>query len=90
MCGRYSIAVDKNTIEYHFDATFVSGAHEFQPTYNAAPSQLLPIITTYAPSAINLAKWGFVPEGWASSRIRPQNNARLETAALYGAHGRIL
>jgi hypothetical protein len=49
--------------------------------YNATPSQLLPIITTYAPSAINLAKWGFVPEGWASSRIRPQNNARLETAA---------
>ena len=28
-----------------------------------------------------LAKWGFLPEAWRSDRIRPQNNARLETAA---------
>jgi len=81
MCDRYSITVDRNTIEYHFNARFVSGQHDFEPTYNAAPSQLLPIITTYAPSAIVLASWGFVPEDWKSSRIRPQNNARLETAA---------
>ena len=47
MCGRcYSITVDKNTIEYHFNAKFVTGQQEFQPTYNAAPSQLLTIITT--------------------------------------------
>src|SRR5262245_10420418 len=81
MCGRYSITVDRSTIEYHFNAKFVSGQQEFHPTYNAAPSQLLPIITTYAPTAITLGKWGFLPEGWRSSRIRPQNNARLETAA---------
>lgn len=81
MCGRYSITVDKSTIEYHLNAKFVSGQYDFEPTYNAAPSQLLPIITTYAPSAIVFAKWGFVPEEWKSSKIRPQNNARLETAA---------
>jgi len=51
MCGRYSITVDKSTIEYHFNAKFVSGQHDFEPTYNAAPSQLLPIITTYAASS---------------------------------------
>ena len=28
-----------------------------------------------------MSKWGFVPHGWTNSRIRPQNNARLETAA---------
>ena len=27
-----------------------------------------------------LAKWGFVREDWKNARIRPQNNARLETA----------
>src|SRR5881397_148717 len=81
MCGRYSITVDKSTIEYHFTAKFVSGAQEFHPTYNAAPSQLLPIITTYAPSAITLAKWGFVPEDFSYPNMRPQNNVRLETAA---------
>jgi len=63
------------------DQISASGQEEFEPNYNAVPSQLLPIITTYAPTQINLAKWGFVPEGWTSSRIRPQNNARLETVA---------
>lgn len=81
MCGRYSITIDKSSIEYHFNAKFVSGQIDFEPTYNAAPSQLLPIITTYAPTAITLGKWGFVPEAWKSSHIRPPNNARLETAA---------
>ena len=81
MCGRYTITVDKSTIERRFNAKFSSGTIDFEPTYNAAPSQLLPIITTYRPSEITLAKWGFVPEGWKSPKIRPQNNARLETAA---------
>jgi putative SOS response-associated peptidase YedK len=81
MCGRYSMTVDKSNIEYHFNAKFVSGEQEFVPTYNAVISQLLPIITTYAPTAIMMAKWGYRPEGWTSSRIRPMNNARLETAA---------
>jgi putative SOS response-associated peptidase YedK len=53
---------------------------EFEPTYNAAPSQLLPIIATYAPNDIVLARWGFVPEDWHNAKIRPQNNARVETA----------
>jgi putative SOS response-associated peptidase YedK len=60
-------------------SSFISG--HFEPAYNAAPSQLLPIITTYAPGEITLARWGFLPEEWSSARLRPQNNARLETAA---------
>jgi putative SOS response-associated peptidase YedK len=81
MCGRYTITIDKSTIERRFNAKFSSDHIDFEPTYNAAPSQLLPIITTYAPDHIVLAKWGFVPEELTSSHIRPQNNARLETAA---------
>lgn len=81
MCGRYTITVDKNSIERRFNAKFFTGRTEFAPTFNAAPSQLLPIISTYAPHEIVLAKWGFQPEGWTSSKMRPQNNARLETAA---------
>lgn len=64
-----------------FGATFVSGSCEFEPTYNAAPAQMLPIITTYAPGEIVMAQWGFLPEEWSNPRIRPQNNARVETAA---------
>jgi putative SOS response-associated peptidase YedK len=81
MCGRYSLTVDKHTIERRFNAKFSSGSVEFHPTYNAAPSQLLPIITTYAPQEITLARWGFVPESGPVPHMRPQNNARLETAA---------
>ena len=75
------VAVDKSTIERRFNARFATAQQEFEPTYNAAPSQLLPIITTYAPNDIVLARWGFVPEGWHNPKIRPQNNARVETAA---------
>jgi len=75
------LTIDKSTIEYHFNAKFASGQEEFELNYNAVPSQLLAIITTYAPTEIKLAKWGFMPADWKSSRIRPQNNARLETAA---------
>jgi putative SOS response-associated peptidase YedK len=81
MCGRYSTTVDKATIEYHFNAKFSSGNIEYEPNYNAVPSQLLPIITTYAPTQILLAKWGFVPEDFHYAKFRPQNNARLESAA---------
>lgn len=79
MCGRYTITIDKSTIEKHFGARFYIAQADYEPTYNAAPSQLLPIIRTGDPNRIELARWGFVPEHWTSTRIRPQNNARLES-----------
>jgi putative SOS response-associated peptidase YedK len=81
MCSRYTMTVDQHTIENRFGAKFITGHFEhYEPTYNAAPSQMLPIIRTHRPDTIELAKWGFVPEGWRSLEMRPQNNARLETA----------
>jgi hypothetical protein len=79
MCGRYSITVDKDTIERCFNAHFTTAQQEFEPTYNTAPSQLLAIITTYAPNDIVLARWGFVPGDWHNAKIRPQNNARVRS-----------
>jgi putative SOS response-associated peptidase YedK len=82
MCGRYTLTIDKSTIEKRFGGRFyiAQASYDYAPTYNAAPSQLLRIIRTYAPEKIELAKWGFVREDWKNARIRPQNNARLETA----------
>jgi putative SOS response-associated peptidase YedK len=82
MCGRYTMTVDKGTIERHFGARFVSGHFEhYEPRYNAAPSQMLPIIRTYGPDTIELATWGFWPENWKrTNRMSPQINARLDTA----------
>jgi putative SOS response-associated peptidase YedK len=83
MCGRYTLTIDKSTIEKSFGAKFdvAKPSLDWSPTYNAAPSQMMPIIRTYAPDRIELAKWGFVREDWKNAHIRPQNNARLETAA---------
>jgi len=84
MCGRYSLTIDKSTIEKSFGAKFYI-AHpdvDWSPTYNAAPSQMLPIIRTHAPGRIELARWGFWPEEWKRSKqSRAMINARFETAA---------
>jgi putative SOS response-associated peptidase YedK len=84
MCGRYSITIDKSTIEKRFGAKFyiAQASYDWSPTYNAARSQMLPIIRTYATDRIELARWGFWPEEWKrSTKVRPQINARFETAA---------
>jgi putative SOS response-associated peptidase YedK len=75
MCGRYTLTIDKSTIEKRFGAKFyiAQPSYDWTPTYNAAPSQMLPIIRTYATNRIELAKWGFVREDWKNARIRPQS-----------------
>ena len=84
MCGRYTLTIDKKTIEHHFGAKFyvAQASCDWAPTYNAAPSQMMPIIRTYHEDRIELAKWGFVREDWKNSRIRPQNNARAYASRL--------
>jgi putative SOS response-associated peptidase YedK len=64
MCGRYTLTIDKSTIEHRFGGKFYIAQPSFDwtPTFNAAPSQLLPIIRTHRPDPIELAKWGFVRE----------------------------
>jgi putative SOS response-associated peptidase YedK len=70
MCGRYTLTVDKSTVEKHFGAKFyiAQASYDYEATYNAAPSQMLPIIRTYAPDLIELARWGFWPEEWKRSK----------------------
>jgi putative SOS response-associated peptidase YedK len=42
MCGRYTLAIDKNTIEHRFGAKFYIAASSYDgsSTFNAAPSQI--------------------------------------------------
>jgi putative SOS response-associated peptidase YedK len=84
MCGRYTLTVDKSTIEHRFGAKFyiAQPSYDWSPTFNAAPSQMLPIIRTYHPDRIELERWGFCPEEWKrNAHSRPMINARPETAA---------
>lgn len=64
--------------------TTITHAGEHEPIYNAAPSQLLPVILGRNPlensmHEIVLARWGFRPT-WAA-HWQPQIDARVETAA---------
>ncbi|WP_439882163.1 SOS response-associated peptidase [Pontibacter sp. MBLB2868] len=81
MCGRYSVAVsvkDKNN-----KASKVARLlEEFQAParYNAAPSQLLPVVTADEPEKLQLFSWGLLPN-WANDRSQTNKpiNARAET-----------
>jgi len=78
MCGRYSLFAPPEKIEDRFDATF-EGA--FEPRYNAAPGQALPVITNDEPETIQRMEWGLVPS-WADDRSDFEFiNARAETVA---------
>jgi len=79
ICGRYTLTIDKRSIEKYFGAKFyiAQASYDWTPTLNAAPSQMLPIIRTYATDRIELARWGFWPEEWKT----PVNFAILTTKA---------
>ena len=78
MCGRYSLFAPPEAVEERFGATF----HEtFQPRYNAAPRQSLPVIGDDRDGEIRTMEWGLVPP-WADSRDDGGFiNARAETVA---------
>jgi putative SOS response-associated peptidase YedK len=82
--ARYTLTTDKSTIEHRFGAKFyiAEPSYDWSPTFNAAPSQMLPIIRTHHSDRIELARWGFWLEEWnRTKRSHAMINARLETAA---------
>ena len=79
MCGRYTFIAPAPAVEQRFGATFAGPA---PTTYNAAPSQQLPIITNAAPDQIQLLTWGLVPSWSRDPASGPKPiNARAETLA---------
>jgi putative SOS response-associated peptidase YedK len=78
MCGRYALFSDAETLA---DAFGLSDA-ELESTYNAAPSQDLPVILDKSPDRLASARWGLVPEWSDGPRADPDPiNARAESLA---------
>src|ERR1700689_2314876 len=82
MCGRYRLSRRKQLVEEYF-AT--SGAEEWNPRYNIAPTQPVPIIRQNPKEPIrelSLVRWGLIPS-WAkdSSGAAMMINARSKTAS---------
>jgi len=87
MCGRYRLSRRKQMIEEYFSS--VSGEDDWNPRYNIAPTQSVPVIRLNPKEPVrqlSLMKWGLVP-AWAKdvSGAASMVNARSETAATKAA-----
>ncbi|WP_256296110.1 SOS response-associated peptidase [Haloarchaeobius salinus] len=77
MCGRYSLFVEPDELASAFG---VRVPERFEPRYNAAPSQDLPVIRSDGDDELSYANWGLVPS-WADDPADASKpiNARSET-----------
>lgn len=85
MCGRYLLDVAGASLASSLGAEDRTGG--FEPTWNAAPGQLLPVLghnATEGRESLVLMEWGLVP-GWStrpgSRSMHPLINARAETVS---------
>lgn len=79
MCGRYTIIAKAEEIEKRFN---VEVPESYTPKYNAAPTQILPVITNESPEGLSFFNWGLIPQ-WAKNKSISSKliNARSETLA---------
>jgi putative SOS response-associated peptidase YedK len=78
MCSRYSISATSDQLSSRFQVD-VPPAY-YKPNYNAAPSQLLPVITSDSPQGVSLFYWGLPPERAQNKSISERIiNLRIET-----------
>lgn len=84
MCGRYVIAQPPRVIATRLEVIDPNRPRSFEPTWNAAPQQLLPVVVADAEGARDLLRmqWGLRPR-WQRPGQRPiaPINARGETLA---------
>ncbi|MFI5251877.1 MAG: SOS response-associated peptidase [Bacteroidota bacterium] len=85
MCGRFTHTVDKvEFIIERFKAELAPGFEGYQPSYNVAPGQLVPVVVAKEGRRYLLNMlWGFVPPwgGKEEGKIMQQINIRDDTIA---------
>lgn len=79
MCGRYTISAGPQIIADRFGVDVPGG---YKSRFNAAPSQLLPVITAEQPEGLSFFYWGLIPS-WSKNKSISTKliNARAETLA---------
>jgi putative SOS response-associated peptidase YedK len=78
MCGRISIAVSMDLLAVRFNVK--PSKQEFNPRYNVAPMQNIPVVLDSRPDRIYMCRWGFMPH-WSKDESNCLINARAETIA---------
>lgn len=78
MCGRYTVFREVQEIKARFNAWIDEGL--YKRSFNAAPSHLLPVVSTLDPEKISFFRWGLIPS-WAKDLSIGSRmiNARSET-----------
>ena len=80
MCGRYTIALDIDVLLDQLD--LILDGFEFEPRFNIAPTQMLPVVLDESPDRLQRLRWGLVPFWAKDPRIGNKLiNARGETVA---------
>jgi putative SOS response-associated peptidase YedK len=78
MIERYSITLAAETLA---EKLSVDVPDFYKPRYNAAPTQLLPVITSNAPAGISLFYWGTSPE-WSKNKTPGEKIINLAIEAI--------
>jgi len=89
MCGRYATTRTALDLSALFEAEDEAG--ELAPTWNAAPTDPVPIVrhTSAGPRVLRTARWGLVPAWAPEPRLSGRMiNARAETVARTPAFAR--
>src|SRR5687767_2573750 len=73
MIERYSISAPAERIAERFSADVPDF---YKERYNAAPTQLLPVITTGSPAGVSLFYWGTSPE-WSKNKTLSERSINL-------------
>ena len=83
MCGRYRLSRRKEVLAEHFGTDFDD--LEWEPRYNIAPTQPVPVIRRLPDSPVRKAaimRWGLIPSWASDSKVGARTiNARSESAA---------
>lgn len=77
MCGRYTIIAKAQEVEKRFQ---VEVPEAYTPRFNAAPTQILPVITNEQSEGLSFFHWGLIPSWSKDISIGAKLiNARSET-----------
>jgi putative SOS response-associated peptidase YedK len=78
MIERYSITATAAQIADRFSVDVPEG---YQPRYNAAPTHVLPVITSAAAQGVSFFFWGISPE-WTKNRVPGEKIINLEASSF--------
>ncbi len=70
MCGRYSEKQDLKKVEDQLKLRLSEKAKNWKPSFNIAPSQLAPVVTSDKPDLIDVFHFGLVPHMIKRSDIK--------------------